>query len=196
MRLTATRRQCHNVVHSFEKFRAWRKAFVLFMQAATPLTATRRQCLKASGWTLALGASCSWRARAWRLQARRHSCWWLAGWGSAWATKVRLFGQGLTLCCSSDDGLWVFILVAGGFRERLGCPGQLAQCGVCLGWLGDCSSGRFLQLEGQGLAAAGQTAFVLVAGGLGERLGYRGAFKFAIRVMTAFVALHQQAQAP
>jgi hypothetical protein len=39
----------------------------------------------------------------------------------------------------------------------------------------DFGSGRFLQLEGQGLAAAGRAAFVLVAGGLGERLGYQGA---------------------
>lgn len=39
----------------------------------------------------------------------------------------------------------------------------------------DFGSGRFLQLEGQGLEAAGKAAFVLVAGGLGERLGYQGA---------------------
>jgi hypothetical protein len=39
----------------------------------------------------------------------------------------------------------------------------------------DFGSGRFLQLEAQGLAAAGTAAFVLVAGGLGERLGYQGA---------------------
>jgi UDP-sugar pyrophosphorylase len=38
----------------------------------------------------------------------------------------------------------------------------------------DFGSGRFLQLEGQGLEAAGKAAFALVAGGLGERLGYQG----------------------
>lgn len=32
----------------------------------------------------------------------------------------------------------------------------------------------FLQLEEGGLAAVGHAAFVLVAGGLGERLGYKG----------------------
>jgi UDP-sugar pyrophosphorylase len=34
---------------------------------------------------------------------------------------------------------------------------------------------RFLELEAAGLAAAARAAFVLVAGGLGERLGYKGA---------------------
>lgn len=38
----------------------------------------------------------------------------------------------------------------------------------------DFGSSRFLDLEGQGLKAAGYAAFVLVAGGLGERLGYQG----------------------
>lgn len=38
----------------------------------------------------------------------------------------------------------------------------------------DFGSGRFMELEGRGLAAAADAAFVLVAGGLGERLGYQG----------------------
>jgi UDP-sugar pyrophosphorylase len=38
----------------------------------------------------------------------------------------------------------------------------------------DYGSSRFLNLEQSGLAAAGASAFVLVAGGLGERLGYQG----------------------
>jgi hypothetical protein len=38
----------------------------------------------------------------------------------------------------------------------------------------DFGSGRFLELEAGGLAAAGRAAYVLVAGGLGERLGYKG----------------------
>lgn len=38
----------------------------------------------------------------------------------------------------------------------------------------DFGAPRFLQLEDTGLTAAGKAAFVLVAGGLGERLGYKG----------------------
>lgn len=38
----------------------------------------------------------------------------------------------------------------------------------------DFGSGAFLKLEEGGLAAAAHAAFVLVAGGLGERLGYKG----------------------
>lgn len=38
----------------------------------------------------------------------------------------------------------------------------------------DFGSERFLELEGQGLRAVAHAAFVLVAGGLGERLGYSG----------------------
>ncbi|PNW73176.1 hypothetical protein CHLRE_14g621751v5 [Chlamydomonas reinhardtii] len=38
----------------------------------------------------------------------------------------------------------------------------------------DFGSGPFLALEAEGLAQAGAAAFVLVAGGLGERLGYSG----------------------
>lgn len=38
----------------------------------------------------------------------------------------------------------------------------------------DFASERFLDLEQQGITEAGHTAFVLVAGGLGERLGYAG----------------------
>ena len=38
----------------------------------------------------------------------------------------------------------------------------------------NCRSGDFIDLEREGLAQAGKAAFVLVAGGLGERLGYSG----------------------
>lgn len=38
----------------------------------------------------------------------------------------------------------------------------------------DLGSGDFEKYEGVGLSAVGRTAFVLVAGGLGERLGYSG----------------------
>lgn len=38
----------------------------------------------------------------------------------------------------------------------------------------DFGAERFLELEEKGLAEAADTAFVLVAGGLGERLGYQG----------------------
>lgn len=38
----------------------------------------------------------------------------------------------------------------------------------------DFGSQRFLELEGRGLGAVSKAAFVLVAGGLGERLGYSG----------------------
>lgn len=38
----------------------------------------------------------------------------------------------------------------------------------------DFGSQRFRELERAGVAAAGGCAFVLVAGGLGERLGYSG----------------------
>jgi UDP-sugar pyrophosphorylase len=38
----------------------------------------------------------------------------------------------------------------------------------------DFGSDRFVELERGGVAAAGGCAFVLVAGGLGERLGYSG----------------------
>ena len=38
----------------------------------------------------------------------------------------------------------------------------------------DFGSPRFRELERAGVAAAGGCAFVLVAGGLGERLGYSG----------------------
>ncbi len=38
----------------------------------------------------------------------------------------------------------------------------------------DFGSPDFLQLEEGGLKAVGYAAFVLVAGGLGERLGYKG----------------------
>lgn len=40
----------------------------------------------------------------------------------------------------------------------------------------DFGSPDFLQLEGAGMAAVAGAAFVLVAGGLGERLGYKGEF--------------------
>jgi hypothetical protein len=39
----------------------------------------------------------------------------------------------------------------------------------------DFGSDRFMELEAAGLGAVGHAAFVLVAGGLGERLGYSGA---------------------
>lgn len=39
----------------------------------------------------------------------------------------------------------------------------------------DYASPEFLELEVEGLREAGRAAFVLVAGGLGERLGYSGA---------------------
>ncbi len=39
----------------------------------------------------------------------------------------------------------------------------------------DFASPEFLEAEGLGLQQAAHTAFVLVAGGLGERLGYSGA---------------------
>lgn len=38
----------------------------------------------------------------------------------------------------------------------------------------DFASERFMALEAAGVAAAASAAFVLVAGGLGERLGYSG----------------------
>lgn len=38
----------------------------------------------------------------------------------------------------------------------------------------DFGSPQFLKLEQGGMAAVGHAAFVLVAGGLGERLGYKG----------------------
>lgn len=49
-------------------------------------------------------------------------------------------------------------------------------CGTCLFFCGslDLGSGDFEKYEGVGLSAVGRTAFVLVAGGLGERLGYSG----------------------
>lgn len=40
----------------------------------------------------------------------------------------------------------------------------------------DFASPEFLEAEGLGLQQAAHTAFVLVAGGLGERLGYSGAY--------------------
>ncbi|KAL6777586.1 USP2 [Auxenochlorella protothecoides x Auxenochlorella symbiontica] len=48
----------------------------------------------------------------------------------------------------------------------------------------DSGSDAFIELENAGLAAAGDTAFVLVAGGLGERLGYSG-IKLALPVESA-----------
>lgn len=41
-----------------------------------------------------------------------------------------------------------------------------------------------MELESEGIRAAGETAFVLVAGGLGERLGYSG-IKLALPVESA-----------
>lgn len=38
----------------------------------------------------------------------------------------------------------------------------------------DYGEADFLEMEANGLTAAGHSAFVLVAGGLGERLGYSG----------------------
>lgn len=52
----------------------------------------------------------------------------------------------------------------------------------------DFGSDRFMTLEGRGLAAAADTAFVLVAGGLGERLGYQG--ERPAKVATACCGLH------
>lgn len=49
----------------------------------------------------------------------------------------------------------------------------------------DYGSQRFMELEAGGLAAVGRAAFVLVAGGLGERLGYPGEWLAAGVVMCA-----------
>jgi hypothetical protein len=48
----------------------------------------------------------------------------------------------------------------------------------------------FLQFEEGGLVAVGQAAFVLVAGGLGERLGYKGELG-AMKHSTGFVCVRQ-----
>jgi hypothetical protein len=52
--------------------------------------ATRRQCRRGSDWTLAQAASCSWKGRVLRQQARQRLFWWLEDWESAWGIKVRI----------------------------------------------------------------------------------------------------------
>jgi UDP-sugar pyrophosphorylase len=45
---------------------------------------------------------------------------------------------------------------------------------VPVGYVVDFKCKDLVELEAQGLQTLGETAFVLVAGGLGERLGYNG----------------------
>uniref|UniRef100_A0A383VCY8 UTP-monosaccharide-1-phosphate uridylyltransferase n=1 Tax=Tetradesmus obliquus TaxID=3088 RepID=A0A383VCY8_TETOB len=97
--------------------------------------------------------------------------------GEADADKRRLLQQLVLLDANYHGGLAAYIhnakqLLADSKEGRNAFDGYTPS--VPEGERLDFGSGRFLQLEGQGLEAAGKAAFVLVAGGLGERLGYQG----------------------
>ncbi|KAF8062991.1 hypothetical protein HT031_003830 [Scenedesmus sp. PABB004] len=97
--------------------------------------------------------------------------------GEADGDKARLLAQAAALDAAYHGGLRAYLsnarrLLADSREGRNVFDGFVPS--VPDGERLDYGSPRFLALEARGLAAAARSAFVLVAGGLGERLGYKG----------------------